>query len=318
MSALLRVVVVVALAGASCDGCGSDRVTPRRIDEPASHWLRSGYTELVPPVRLPTDREGRDHIAVWIKLGDGPITSLLNANGPTLRFPAGTIADRVESMGDAVIDVRGTTLTEAGELFHVYVPEATAPSALVGWEWLRGDDAAQAAATRELLRTLDKTRRRIRGMPEPSDDAHARSLASYQKNNACAGCHAHDKALTPTGDVVHRPTDANGFFVPLSLFADAVPLERHRPWDANANDPFLTLSCSLSGGAPRLVEKAGLRHYVCQGSEVPLAVLDVPAALRAGDARAVGLCASRRFLGERMDATARALFRAKLEECTPL
>lgn len=291
-------------------------VLPKRIDAPGTHWRDSGFVKMVPPVRLPSDQAGADRIVVWLKVGDGTIGARQADDGRVLlSYPPGTVADRVESMGDAVIDVRGTTLERDGaELFHVYVAEHEAPSALVGWEWRRGDFDAEASATRALLAQLDKTRRKMRGQPAPSKDQHQASLVSYERNNNCGACHAHERPLVTSGDGVHRPTDSAGFFVPLSVLAPAVPLERHRPWDMNVDDPFLSLTCP-SGGTPRLVTRVPLRHYACPTFEVPMGALDVDRALAAGDERTLAMCESRRYLYKHMDDDARALFAGAFAEC---
>lgn len=291
-------------------------VTAKRIEVPQTHWRDHGFVKMVPPVRLPSDQRERDRIQVWLKVGEGKITAReLDDGRVLLSYPAGTVADRVESMGDVVIDVRGTTLERDDvELFHVYVAEGEAPSPLVGWEWRRGDFDAEASATRALLAQLRKTRRTMRGEPVPSEQQHQASLLSYERNNNCGACHAHERPLVTSGDTVHRPTDSAGFFVPLSVLAPAVPLERHRPWDMNVDDPFLSLSCP-SGGAPRLVTRGPARQFTCATFEVPMGSLDVPRALAAGDKRTEEMCESRRYLYEHMDSDARALFAPAFAAC---
>jgi hypothetical protein len=304
-------------------------VTARRIDAPATHWRAHGFVEMVPPVRLPSDRAGRDAIRVWLKVGEGKITAKTLVDGRVvLAYPPGTVADRVESMGDAVIDVRGTTLrgttlrgamatgeASAGEeLFHVYVAESEAPSALVGWEWRRGDFAAEASATAALLAQLDRTKRTLRGEPPPTAQQHANSLRSYERNNNCGGCHAHEKPPVARGDTVHRATDAAGFFVPQSVLADVLPLERHRPWDVNVGDPYLAISCP-TGSTPQLLERGDARQLTCASFEIPVARLDVRRALAAGDERTVAMCRSRRYLFDHMDEKARAAFADAFEAC---
>lgn len=315
---VLAAVIGIVVAGVLFYSRGSELdpgVAEKRIDQPAAHWLDSGFVEMVPPVRLPSDRDGRDRIRVWLKVGDGLIGARrLDDGRVTMSFPPGTVADRVESVGTAVVDVRGTTLLADGELFHVYVAEDEAPSALVGWEWRRGDFDAEASSTRALLARLDKTRRKLRGEAAPSERQHETSLKNYEKNNNCGGCHAHEKPPAFTGDTVHRPTDSAGFFVPLSVLADAVPLERHRPWDINVGDPFLTFECP-SGGAPRLRERGVARQYACASSEIPLGRLDVERALAADDERTVAMCKSRRYLFDHMTAGARALFAPAFAAC---
>ena len=297
---------VYLLQGARGAGPG---VTSLRIAD-ADTWAKHGFVPMTPPVRLPTDRDRRDRIVVWLKVGDGTITA---RDARTLAFPAGTVADRVETVGDALVDVRGTRLVADGELFHVYVAEDEAPSPLVGWEWRRGDAGAEERATQALVAQLRQTKRKMRGEPAPSPEQQQQSLASYAKNNACANCHVHDKPLIPSGNVVHRPTDDDGFFVPLSVLSDSAPLERHRPWEANAGDPYLAITCE--SGDARLVDRGDTRHYACAGDEIPRATLDMKRALADGDAHARDVCAARRYLAAHMDEATRALYAAPLREC---
>jgi hypothetical protein len=291
------------------------RVTALRIDDPSTHWRDNGFTAMTPPVHLPSDESGRDRIVVWLKLGAGTIGARVVDGEARLVFPAGTIADRVETVGDAVMDVRGTTLDESGERFHVYVPVDEAPSALIGWEWRRSDDGAEHDATDALLARLRTTQRRMHGSAPPTEPELAQTLRQYEKNNNCGACHVHEKPLATTGNVVHRATDENGFFVPLSVLTDESPLERHRPWDVNADDPFLDVMCP-SGGKARLAQMNSRRQFACPDFEIPLGRLDFARALAAGDGHAREVCRSRRFLFDHMDQSARAAFAHAFAECS--
>jgi hypothetical protein len=281
-------------------------------------WQHEGFVEMVPPMKLPTNGTGRDQIHIWLKVPDGKkITARKLPDGSaSIRFPTGTVADRVESFGRdgpngsllwTVGDVRGTTLVSDGELFHVYVPirdEDRAP--LIGWEWKRGDAAQQRASTTLLAR-------QIKSAPWTSADGRIPNLQqlvdSYTKNNQCDRCHIPNKPETiEIENAIHRRTDDVGWFVPLAVLSDRMPLESHRPRDQNSDDPFTTVECP--GGEPPALEEGqgGARRVRCPKGGSPVGFLDVKKALAAKDARAIGLCASRKYLFDRMEPEARALF----------
>src|SRR5690606_38351491 len=82
--------------------CRSDApppgVTDLRIDAPLEHHAREGFVLLVPPVHLPSSSPDRDQVETWVKLPEGARIALLwdEAGRPSLGFPPGTLADRVE------------------------------------------------------------------------------------------------------------------------------------------------------------------------------------------------------------------------------
>lgn len=276
------------------------------------HWKRHGFVEMVPPVRLPTTRSDDGDIHVWLKLPDGArVATADTPQGPTLDFPPGTTADRVELIGDVVSDVRGTTLLPDGEEFHVYVPRAfDIASPLAGFSWRRGDTTSHALVTDELIALLRESPLPP-GVPE---DARAGRLTRYRNNNACARCHLHDKRETADArDLVHRRTDHDGFFVPLSVLFDDGIVERHRPRDPNLKDPFVTLRCAR--GEVTVMEQGAAREARCQNGEAVRARLDVRAALAAGDAHADAVCNARRYLRAHMDDAGRARFAEAFSVC---
>jgi hypothetical protein len=287
------------------------------IDDGPEHWARRGFVEMVPPVRLPSDTIEADHIAVWLKVPDDKKISARVVDGlPRLRFPAGTTADRVETFttndGVVVGDVRGTTLLDATELWHVYVPAGDGPKApLVGWEWLRNDADAERAATSLLVRHLTSTHT-VHDARAPKKDF----VDDYRRNNACARCHLADKRenlADPTA--IHRPTDDNGWYLPLAVLMDTVPLEGHRARDMNVGDALLALECP-SGQAPVLDENdGGARKYRCADGGVPVGTLDVTAGLNKRDPRTISVCHARRYLFDHMEPDARALFKTQFAEC---
>ena len=282
-------------------------------------WRKAGFVEMVPPVRLPTSGSERDHIAVWLSIPDGANIDVRTVDGrPTLRFPPGTVADRIESFADTISDVRGTVITrDDGQLFHVYVPRGPEQGGpLVGWEWPRGDDAQQRAATALLTRHLAGARFVFDAGAAPSPEERARIVDDYARSNQCARCHTPNRAMdVDRAHGIHRATDDDGFYVPLSVLADSMPLETHRPRDMNVDDPFLALACP-SGRRPELTEHDdGGRAWICADGGSPVGTLDVKAALAKKDARAIALCASRAYLAAHMDADGKRAFAAALAAC---
>lgn len=317
--------------GANGDVAGTVEVARAEIVDHDA-WAKQGFVEMTPPVRLPSDGAARDKIEVWVRVPDGARIKgrKLPDGRATIEFPPGTIADRVESWGYAksetnpnawkysVTDVRGTRLDADGkEMFHVFVPTGPEPLArLVGWEWQRGDRLQERAATAFLISHLETMRTiQDRGRPQSAEERRA-LIESYRSNNNCAKCHQHDKPVQVTrARGIHRATDANGFYVPLSVLMDTVPLEKHRVRDMNVGDPFLTITCP-QGDGPVLAEgAAGARDHRCLEGGAPSATLDVRRALAANDPRTVAMCRSRAYLRDRMDDAGRALFAEAFAAC---
>jgi hypothetical protein len=312
---------LLALAVAAAVGAGvwwwarGDGVAAVWIADPEQHWKGGGFVEMVPPIRLPSDPTGNDRIAVYLSL---PPAIRVEASGrpgdATLRFPPGTIADRVESLGFVggdgirrwtVIDVRGTTFLDGGrERFHVLRPSRDTPLCpLQGYEWTRGDGAAARTATGLLVEQLRRH--------EPRADR-----GRFRRQNGCASCHQPDRPASSSADRrgPHRATDASGLFVPVSVLQDGAPIEAHRPRDMNADDPFVQVRCGLDP-APLRRFRDGARRFTCDDGSVPRATRDIRAGLAAGDPYTRAVCASRRALFEHMDASARDLFVAAFRAC---
>src|SRR5262249_35113268 len=111
------------------------------IEEPTTYWRREGFRQMIPPVRLPTSIDGKDEIAVWIRIPDRAKLDL----SPSLRYPAGTVVDRVESNDGAVSDVRGVRfLDDRSQEFHVLRPRA---QGLAGFSWPRDRGDLHQVAT---------------------------------------------------------------------------------------------------------------------------------------------------------------------------
>jgi hypothetical protein len=303
VSALACVVVMLPLRAATRRA----RVVPRTIDDAVGYWARERFVEMVSPVRLPS-RDGREAIRIFLKVPDDATLGVVSVDGqPRLQYPVGTVAERVDGSGTSVSDVRGTRFAANGqEFFHVLEPvDPGATSRLVGYEWQRDDPAAQADATDQMT-TLLRSSPRVR---------QQREIARFERLNDCAGCHRHDRAqldhLQP--GTPNRPTDDGGLFAIQTVLTDEAPVERHRARDMNAGDRFVHVTC---GTAPARLVTAGPRVYFdCDDGPVPVARVDLGAALGAGDPHARAVCASRRYLFDHLAPSERAAFAHAFAEC---
>jgi hypothetical protein len=282
----------------------------------ALDWTSEGYVEMAGPLRPPTSEDGRVRILVFVRWPDGaPSRAVRDGARWSLALPVGARAERVELDGDGpidapptagwrVLDVRGTSFTEAGERFRVLRPRTGSGDELFGLEWPRGD--GQATAT-DILGQLVLAR----AVAAPAgDDARARAAAHLRGLNACPACHV---PLSPSRQsdrearVVNRGTDAAGLFQVTSILRDRLPFETYRPRDANRGDPFVRRYCG-----DLLVDESVSR---CPNGAILEGERDVTAGLRAGDTYTLRLCASRRELARHLDAGDRAKFEPAFGEC---
>ncbi|MCB9736036.1 MAG: putative DNA-binding domain-containing protein [Deltaproteobacteria bacterium] len=319
MRPLLAPLALLALAGALL-ACGDD--LPDGVEAlsiaPVTHWEALGAVEMVPPVRLPTRAGGASRTRVLVAIaGDGLIDVEERDGRALLVFPAGATADRVEEArvdgGWAIADVRGTDVTADGERFHLLRPVAMRPGAeLRGFAWPRAEAALDGWVHDRVAAGLARGDGVAAALPQARRDAMATGL---RERADCARCHDHARPpTTAAGAAVHRGTDGSGFYVPASVLADEVPLERYRPDDPNVPAPWLAVRCDDGSPARYAHEKTG-RRWRCAGGEVPTARVDLAAALAAGDPHAAEVCASRRWLGDHMTPRARAAFAAALAPC---
>ena len=278
--------------------------TPRlEITDGPGHWRAAGFVEMVSPIRLPTSVDSRENIQVWLALPATPLAVVEAGGSATLRYPPGTAADRVELVGGKVADVRGTTFGADGdERFHVY--RATRAGALVGYQWRRANERE----SREAQASLDELLR--------SEGESESMRAEFRHFNECANCHQAGQPphTNPGAASPHRGTDASGLFAVATVLTDRAPVETHRPRDANADDPFVSVWC----GAVRATlqsEPNGARRFVCSDGAVAEARLDLRGALAVGDAHAEAVCRSRAYLFEHLDATGRATFASSFQPC---
>lgn len=291
------------------------------IVDPASHWSSGGFVEMVPPIRLPS-RDGRERIEVWLRIPDGGVIRVLRtAEGrPTLSYPPGTIADRLD-LSDArdrgsVQDVRGTRFAIGGERFHVL--RRLEAQGLQGLEWPRDGDDAGRVATETMVKRLGAA---SAGAGDPARDA---TLSLFAAQNDCAFCHEHGKkerqgmraADGDDGPPPNRGTDASGLYTVASVLADDAPIETHRARDMNEGDPYVSATCADGESAVFRVDRRGARRrFACDDGSLPRARVDLPRALSDGDAHARGVCDSRAYLWRHMEADGRQAFAAAFEEC---
>jgi hypothetical protein len=291
-------------------------MTYQSLHRTVADWTKEGYVEMVGPLRPPTSEDGRARILVFVRWPDGAMSRAVeDGAGWSLALPFGARADRVELDGEGeidapptpawrVLDVRGTSFTEAGERFRVLRPRSNTGDELFGLEWPRGD--AQAAAT-DILGQLVMAR----AVAAPNaDDARTRAAAHLRGLNACPSCHvpsSQPRRSEREARVVNRGTDASGLFQVTSILRDRLPFETYRPRDANHGDPFVRRYCG------DLLQEDSVTR--CPNGALLEGERDVVAGLRMGDAYTVRLCASRRDLARHLEPGDRARFEPSFREC---
>jgi len=281
--------------GACTDGATLERV---RIPDLSVRHAGHDWALMTSPIEAPMSRDGRQRIAVWLRV---PVGARLDVRDDgrrsLLAYPAGTCGERVESRDGRPIDVRGTVFEQTGEEFHALRGDER--GRLVGFAWRRGDVAARNDAIRALARAL--------AMHDPHSDVHF-----YCRTGDCAGCHVHDKPAGADAALPPLPTDDGGFYRVMTVLEDEAPLVESRDRDPNLESPFVTISCE--SGRP-IIQGTTAR---CPGGEPPIGHFDMRAARRAGDPHARDVCPSRAFLRDRMTPRARALFNEAFAECDPV
>lgn len=293
----------------------------RRLTIDEGFWEREGFVELTTPLAPPTARNGGSRIEVWVRIPEGAKITL-DAHG-ALVLPPGSEADRVERLrvnGKWVIgDVRGARMADgvggnrSVRWLRLLRPRRTGSDAeLVGYEW----PDSRPDLGRAVHEAIGDLIRHGGGLARNGGDREA--LASLlASRSGCVRCHArrqsertHESQGGP-----YRATDSLGWYTPLAVLRDAAPLERYRPRDVNADDPFVRIECPE--GEPTAVEDdRGGRFFRCEDRALPRGTFDVAAASSAGDAHAAALCESRRYLAAHMDDATRALFSEPLAACS--
>jgi hypothetical protein len=288
------------------------------VDDPTLRWFSGDYTQMVPPVHIPSPEGHRDQVEVWLHSESiGVVTG--DDSVLRLRFGGVTAADRIEWNGDGdarrIVDVRGSHLDAHGRCtHHVLRPVDETPGArLVGMQWPCDDAGAQAwvdARMRERLAELPPFVR----MPA---ERRGKALDGFVQRNACDGCHLEGRAdATTTGALgpVDRGTDATGFFAPQSVLRDEQPLEAYGNVDRNLDDPAITVRCP-EGDAETEEVRPGVSRRRCPDRRVPAARIDWQVLAKADPARRDSICASRRYLLERLGPAGASAFPDALLPC---
>ncbi|MCB9680194.1 MAG: Ig-like domain-containing protein [Alphaproteobacteria bacterium] len=310
-------------------GCGGGAVVERplpdapagaafgvvHVDAPSTFWPRSGFTPMVPPVPLPSAVAGQDTVEVWVRVpADARLAVVDGPDGPTLRWPAGAAADRVEWRGTGegrhVVDVRGTILDADGVAWdHLYRPAGVGPEApLLGVRWPASDVGVRAAAVAWLGDALaDRP-----PMAPASTEAKARWRESLERKAVCTSCHV---PLRPANarpgahGLVDRGTDANGWFTPATLLADDVPMETYSQ-DRSAAVSAVSVRCGSEAA------HQGVRGtWACPDGSTPIGHLDLAAAWTSDPDHAAAVCAGRRWLADHLDETGLSRWPRLLEGC---
>jgi hypothetical protein len=310
--------VVLLLSGA---GLSAADPQIRRIDiaDPAHYWRDNGFIALTPAIRVSVS-PGAETV-VYLKIGPGGRLAtryLPDQRRYSLTLPPGSTADRVSFATDGaghrtIDDVRGTRWdAEGNEYFHVYRPVSGRIEApLAGYEWRRDDAGQERAATDALIALIQET-------PAPFGErpAGAGDVRRFRALNRCQLCHVADKpqARSPEERLPPWATDGSGLYVPPAVLADEAPLSTTDDFDdPNEGDRFVAARCP---SAPAVLQgRPGDHWYVCADGGLPLGRRDVPAGRAAGDAYTAQLCASRRYLFDRLDALGRQAFAAAFAAC---
>src|SRR4051812_32782714 len=79
---------------------GDHRLTERTLRDPASYFDKEGLVLMESPILPPTSADGRERISVLLRLPAGRRLGVEGVPGEereVLRYPEGTLADRVDS-----------------------------------------------------------------------------------------------------------------------------------------------------------------------------------------------------------------------------
>jgi len=295
---------------------------PNRV----SYWKDAGFVQMVPPLQLPTVLSFDDTIMVWVRIPAGrkiQVSWLPKQKRYTLKFPPGTVADRIETgknekqamlVVNGISDVRGAPIGEDGRTwFHVYEPVPGQPLAwLHGYEWLRMGDKADVEAGERLVALY---------YPHAGPKAHG-EMAEFRRLNHCGECHQINQAvgkMMPThAQRMVRPgapleTDGDGFFQPILVMKDSMNVVNIRPWDRNPDDPYVTVWCGSQ--EVKAVTHGDHRGYSCADGRVPVGNLNIVVVLWYYDRHAEEVCKAREYLYEHMDATGKKAFAREAAEC---
>jgi hypothetical protein len=318
----MSLAVLVGGVTSSVLGAEDIQIHPVQLPNDPNYWRNAGFVDMVGPVRLPTDQATGDQIAVWLRIPRQEWISvqwLDRQKRYTIKFPPGTVADRVESAKNehdamlvihGVSDVRGARIGADGKTwFHDYEPVPGEPIKwLSGYEWLRSDPVVDNLAADKLLKLF-----------YPGAPAKAKKeMAEFRRLNQCGACHQANRPVpvTARNDGFSVPeTDADGFFQPITVLTDTMTLVNIRPWDSNAGDPYITVWCR-STRAQLTSKDHSYRRYTCRDHGVPTGKLEIVRASRDGDPHALKVCAARKYLYEHMSEDGRKAFAHGFAECS--
>lgn len=300
---------------ASCGGDGPPPgVEDLLIETPTGWHEREGFVRLTPPVHLPSSSPEVDQVEIWVKVPQGA-TIEVHEDGrgrPTLEFPPGTIADRVEFAGlgerRTIVDIRGTTIDDDGsQTFHVYRPTSPDPGVpLFGLRWAREDGVAHGAATERLVA-------KVGALPPVVNMAAARReriLEGVRAKNGCAGCHSLGRPQNTRPrehGIVNRGTDRSGFFTPHTVLWDEAPLESYGRHDRSWSDPAVEVRCADDARSGEGRE--------CSDGSIPRGRLRWDAPEPAAKAHLEVVCESRAWLVAHLTDEGRARLASSMASC---
>ncbi len=287
------------------------------IDDPGTYYEREGFVRLTPPTYLPSSSPSQEQVEIWLKLPDEATIALHRdaAGRPTLEFPPGARADRVEFFGEGaqrrIADIRGAQVDQDGtQTFFVYRPSAPSPTAsLFGVAWAGEDRAVHAAATERLVAKLAEVLP-ASAMPPPRREQF---LKGVRAKNRCADCHTlarPDNASRNEHGLVNRGTDRSGWFTPQTVLWDEVLLEQYGGHDGSLRDPSIEIRC---GDATVAAE--ALEDRRCPDGSLPRGRFRWDRAWEANPERAQAICASRRVLVNATSSDEKAMLNTAIAPC---
>lgn len=321
-SACMCAAALLVAATPSALGAQDIQIHPVQIPNDLDYWRDAGFVDMVGPVRLPTNKVTGDHIAVWLRIPRDEkiaVQWVPDQKRYTIKFPPGTVADRVESARkdrEAMLvihgigDVRGARIGADGETwFHDYEPVPGEPiKRLRGYEWLRTDPAGDNLAADSLINLF-----------YPDAPAKAKKeMAEFRRLNQCGACHQLNRPVPTTATkagLSFPETDTDGFYQPITVLTDTMTLVNIRPWDLNARDPYITVRCGRKK-AQLMTKGQFYRRYTCPDHSVSTGKLDMARALRHGDPHAQKVCAARKYLYDHMTEVGRKAFAHGFAECS--
>ncbi|MGH8273437.1 MAG: hypothetical protein ACRES9_04140 [Gammaproteobacteria bacterium] len=300
-----------------------------RIPNRIGYWAQHGFVDMVPPVRLPTDKTTNEKIMVWLRIPAGKkitVQWLADQKRYTLKFPPGTVTDRIDSgenqkqamfVVNGIADVRGARIDADGRTWwHVYEPVPGESSKwLRGYAWLRIGPKGDNRAADSLIKLY-----------YPGAPAKAKQeMAVFRRLNQCSACHRINRPV-PTktlplkflGHVIFvatPETDGDGFFQPITVLTDTMTLVNSRAWDLNAGDPYIMVWCGKDK-AKLTTRGDSWRRYLCPDRGVPVGKLDMAAALKHKDPHALKVCVARKYLYQHMNEKGRKDFARFFAECS--